>query len=172
MHTCITVARHSAHVRSAEAGICKVAKWITGVTADLAISLQFRRDHFQDICICMPCVYICYAISMTYIYAWHPFREFPNPKFLWCFFQRTFSDPSTNRLPCWVDIFTVCKIYTWTRGFSKIIESPGRCTALQQGHDVAIVVAGVVARKKLRNTTRIRIFKKEVKPQQIETTKI
>ena len=96
--------RHRAQVRSAEAGICKVERF---TATDLAISLQFRWDYFQDILIYYKChvhtdtcdVYIIhvlchlnirclYSYISCNIYIYMPgtnavFREFPDPKFLW-----------------------------------------------------------------------------------------
>ena len=86
--------RHRAQVRSAEAGICKVERF---TATDLAISLQFRWDYFQDILIYYKChvhtdtcdVYIIhvlchsnirclysyiYIYHILYIYAWHQRR--------------------------------------------------------------------------------------------------
>lgn len=84
--------RHRAQVRSAEAGICKVERF---TATDLAISLQFRWDYFQDILIYYKChvhtdtcdVYIIHVLChlnirclysyiscIIYIYACHQRR--------------------------------------------------------------------------------------------------
>ena len=117
--------RHRAQVRSAEAGICKVERF---TATDLAISLQFRWDYFQDILIYYKChvhtdtcdVYIIHVLCHLNIRCLYSYISCiiyiclpPTPcsensqipsscgeSFAtWCFFSKTpFSDPSTKRV--------------------------------------------------------------------------